>query len=282
MSRLRACWVVQSPVGCFVMRARRTRRVSSSIKNSTYQRRNMMVSTVKKSVATIAPVWDAMNCHPDGPVRSGVGPRSAVRRIFHTVDAAIQWPSLTSSPWMRRYPHVGFSSFNRNTNRRHASAGDLPVTVGSTGVRRDDDADQSRSLAGRSNITSPSLLRWIAGVEVGERAQVTLPARGTSDVRDHVPLTATASGRGPLVAIRATSQTRWPTAYRRTSGAGSAGRIERGVALAARHGVLVVSGALERSGVVVVGGIEGDAGAGVTDPYSGASDEGCRVGCAAE
>jgi hypothetical protein len=52
-SRLRACWVTQAPFGWAVTPARWTRRVSSSMKNSTYSRRSEIVSTVKKSQATI-------------------------------------------------------------------------------------------------------------------------------------------------------------------------------------------------------------------------------------
>jgi hypothetical protein len=57
-SRLRACWVTQPLLGLAVTPARWTRRVSSSMKNSTYSRRNQVVSTVKKSHATIpAACW---------------------------------------------------------------------------------------------------------------------------------------------------------------------------------------------------------------------------------
>jgi len=57
-SRLRACWVTQALLGLAVTPARWTRRVSSSMKNRTYSRRNQIVSTVKKSQATIpAACW---------------------------------------------------------------------------------------------------------------------------------------------------------------------------------------------------------------------------------
>ena len=52
-SRLRACWVTQAPFGWAVTPARWTRRVSSSMKHSTCSRRSEMVSSVKKSHATI-------------------------------------------------------------------------------------------------------------------------------------------------------------------------------------------------------------------------------------
>src|SRR6266540_1997833 len=47
-SRLRACWATQAPSGWAVTPARQTRRVSSSMKNSTYNRRSHTVSTVKQ------------------------------------------------------------------------------------------------------------------------------------------------------------------------------------------------------------------------------------------
>src|SRR6266511_3038859 len=47
----RACWATHHPVGCGVTPARCTRRLPSSIKNRTYNRRRKTVSTVKKSQA---------------------------------------------------------------------------------------------------------------------------------------------------------------------------------------------------------------------------------------
>jgi len=43
-------------------------------------------------------------------------------RIVHTVEAATWWPSPTSSPWMRRYPHLGFSRAMRSTSARMGGA----------------------------------------------------------------------------------------------------------------------------------------------------------------
>ena len=40
------------------------------------------------------------------------------------MDAAIRWPSLTSSPYTRRWPHVGFSVAMRITSLRIAAAVD--------------------------------------------------------------------------------------------------------------------------------------------------------------
>jgi len=41
----------------------------------------------------------------------------AARRISCTVDGATVTPSLVSSPWIRRYPHSGFSIASRTTRR---------------------------------------------------------------------------------------------------------------------------------------------------------------------
>jgi len=41
----------------------------------------------------------------------------AACRICHTVDGATVTPSLVSSPWIRRYPHSGFSLARRTGDR---------------------------------------------------------------------------------------------------------------------------------------------------------------------
>ena len=51
--------------------------------------------------------WAVRNCFQVGPVRRGAGSIPASCRICHTVEAAIWWPSLTSSPCTRRCPQVG-------------------------------------------------------------------------------------------------------------------------------------------------------------------------------
>src|SRR5258707_15716381 len=62
------------------------------------------------------------NCFRVGPVRRGTGSIPAACRICHTVEAAIGWPSLTSSPCTRRCPHVGFSVAIRITSLRIAAS----------------------------------------------------------------------------------------------------------------------------------------------------------------
>ena len=50
-----------------------------------------------------------------------------VLRICQTVVLAIVWPSLASSPWMRRCPHVGFSVASRTISWRSSTGvGGLP------------------------------------------------------------------------------------------------------------------------------------------------------------
>jgi hypothetical protein len=71
--RLRACWVTQAPFGLAVTPARWTRRVSSSMKNSTYSRRSHTVSAVKKSQATISAAWWRRNARQVVVVRRGAG-----------------------------------------------------------------------------------------------------------------------------------------------------------------------------------------------------------------
>jgi hypothetical protein len=50
--------------------------------------------------------WLVRNCLQVGPVRRGAGSTSAVWRISHTVEAAIQCPSRVS-PWILRSPPPG-------------------------------------------------------------------------------------------------------------------------------------------------------------------------------
>ena len=59
---------------------------------------------------------------PSDFAASGCGSIPAFFRICQTVDAARRWPSPASSPWMRRYPQVGFSAARRSASRR-SSAG---------------------------------------------------------------------------------------------------------------------------------------------------------------
>ena len=74
---------------------------------------------VAKSQATAA--CDRNNCDQLTSERVGAGSIRALLRICHTVDAARRWPSPASSPWMRRYPQVGFSAARRSASRRSSA-----------------------------------------------------------------------------------------------------------------------------------------------------------------
>src|SRR6266508_6560756 len=63
----RACWVTQMPLGFAVRPARCTRRLPSSMKKSTYNRRSETVSTVKKSTASMLWAWRPQKVAPGKP-----------------------------------------------------------------------------------------------------------------------------------------------------------------------------------------------------------------------
>ena len=68
--------------------------------------------------------WAVRNCFQVGPGRRGAGSIPAACRICHTVEVAIGWPSLTSSPCTRRCPRAGLSVAMRITSFRIAAAMD--------------------------------------------------------------------------------------------------------------------------------------------------------------
>ena len=70
---LRACWATQPPSGLVVTLATWTRRVASSMKNSTSSRRSQMVSTVKKSQARMPAACWRRNARQVVVVGRGVG-----------------------------------------------------------------------------------------------------------------------------------------------------------------------------------------------------------------
>jgi hypothetical protein len=100
-SRLRACWVTHWPFGLAVTPARWTRRVSRSMKNSTYSRRSQTVSTVKKSQATIPAASWRRNALQDLAARRGAGFSPWRRSVVRITVAERRTPSWSSSPWMR-------------------------------------------------------------------------------------------------------------------------------------------------------------------------------------
>lgn len=81
--------------------ARWTRRLPISMKKSTYSRRSAIVSTVKKSTASMLAACARKNAHQERPPREPAGPRPASRRIFFTVVADTATPRPFSSPPIR-------------------------------------------------------------------------------------------------------------------------------------------------------------------------------------
>ena len=116
------------------------------------------MSTWTKLAAMMLRAWAVRNCFQAGPLRRGAGPIPASCRICHTVDAAIWWPSLTSSPCTSLCPHAGFSVAMRITSLRIAAAVD-----GRPGLRRlvwshlraTSRRCQASSVAGVTANTSP-------------------------------------------------------------------------------------------------------------------------------
>src|SRR2546430_2501562 len=80
------------------------------------------ISTWTKSAARMPRACTVRNCFQVGPVRRGAGSIPVSCRICHTVEAAMGWPSLTSSPCTRRCPHVGLSVAMQITSLRMAAA----------------------------------------------------------------------------------------------------------------------------------------------------------------
>jgi hypothetical protein len=77
------------------------RRLSSSMKNSTYSRCSQTVSTVKKSHAMIpAPGWRSNARHVLAVLR-GAGSSPWRRSVERIAVAETRTPRCNSSPWMR-------------------------------------------------------------------------------------------------------------------------------------------------------------------------------------
>ena len=97
----------------------------------TYSRPRSTVSTCRKSTTRISAARACKNCRQVGPDRRGAGSMRAARRISRTVDGATVTPGFVSSPWIRRYPHSGFSLAARTTRRAM-----LRTIGGRPGLRR--------------------------------------------------------------------------------------------------------------------------------------------------
>ena len=99
--QLSACWVTQAAVGVDVQPDKCTRRLPSSIKNSTYNRCSQIVSTVKKSTASRVRRLIRMNPRQVIPRRVPTGPTPLSRTQLRTVVAETTTPRPFSSPTMR-------------------------------------------------------------------------------------------------------------------------------------------------------------------------------------
>ena len=67
------------------------------------------MSTLRKSVTTIAEAWARRNAFQLSRERKGAGPIRFRRSNLRIAVAETTWPSLSSSAWMRTQPHFGLS-----------------------------------------------------------------------------------------------------------------------------------------------------------------------------
>jgi hypothetical protein len=107
-----------------------TQRLPTSITNKQYSRWSVTAqSTWKKSVASIVAACTCRNCRQVVSVcRFGTGGIFSAMRARRIVDVLTRWPSLSSSPWIRWYPHEAFSVASRSMSA--ALTGGRPVRFG--------------------------------------------------------------------------------------------------------------------------------------------------------
>jgi hypothetical protein len=114
---------------------------------------------VKKSHARMASAWERRNCDQAGPVSRWAGSMPLLLRISRTVDAATFTPRPASSPWIRRYPHPGFSRASRRIRvrmfRRVAGRPVLPRMDLAAQRRRTMSRCQRRIVSGVTSSRSP-------------------------------------------------------------------------------------------------------------------------------
>ena len=99
--RLRACCATHRPVGWAVTPAKCTRRLPSSMTNSTYSRRSQTVSTVKKSQARMPVACRRRNDRKLVGARRGAGSMPWARSTLRIELAEIWQPRRSSSPRIR-------------------------------------------------------------------------------------------------------------------------------------------------------------------------------------
>src|SRR6266700_6604078 len=143
------------------------------------------VSACRKPAARIPAAWARRNCRQVGPERRGAGSMPAARRTSHTVDGATVTPSFTSSPWIRRCPHSGFSLARRTTRRAM-----LGTVGGRPGLRRllvsyllaASLRCQASSVAGVTAKTSAQRLRGTSRASAANQARSAGAYRTPADV----------------------------------------------------------------------------------------------------
>jgi hypothetical protein len=97
----------------------------------------VIVSRWSRSQARIECAWARGDSVHDGPARRGEGAMPALCKMVPTVEAPIRQPRPIVSPWMRRYPQVGFSAARRRTRaRRPAGMAGRPGGLGVVVQRR--------------------------------------------------------------------------------------------------------------------------------------------------
>jgi uncharacterized protein YkwD len=85
------------------------------------------VTVSRKSQASRASAWERRKSAQVLEARAGAGSIPASVKISHTVEAATFTPRTSSSPWILRYPQLGFSRARRSTRARMERTGAWPA-----------------------------------------------------------------------------------------------------------------------------------------------------------
>ena len=124
----RSCWTTQAAVGHLVTARCTTRRRAWWTKTRTYRMSKVAVGTVKKSIPTMASWWLRRKTFHRSTTSPGAGLLGMYR---DTVLSAMSKPSISSSPWIRGAPQVGFSrAIWRMRSRSSLSMRGLPWRPG--------------------------------------------------------------------------------------------------------------------------------------------------------
>src|SRR6266498_893605 len=110
ISRFRACWATHFPAGCDVTPSTWTRRVATSITNSTYSRLSNTVPTVKKSIASTS--W--RNTSSSASLAAELLASSASHRTTgRTTDRAVAEPCTDHGDQVTTLTNSQLSTHNR-------------------------------------------------------------------------------------------------------------------------------------------------------------------------